>query len=1238
MGKIVRYSRKLRFVTFGLLVCFVAALGCPGTSPMAVVGPQVDANVVPTLTIEDPTKDFSVSKGERFIVRWRDSDSDSNALISIEMVSKVDETVSVLVLQDRPENDEEAPDYFTVDTTLIAEGEYYLKMTINDAVNSPVEVFALTEPPDIRKVEITIAPPGAAPQDSPPIVTVTQPSVNLGVSQDDRIDIIIQPLPYAQEPPATIEDPIPEPYDRDSDTTVYIVFDLDSDPTNDDPVSDVSGIDDGIIVVEEQPIEEDFYSPITFTQKIDVAEIPIRADGLPYFIRATITDGVNPPSHSYADGTVNVLELVEGEVDLGEIGRTLAGARFLGFNPGANLGSRMLGGFDFDADGVEDFVMVAQFGNPRNFGNIGEAYLVYGERNRRFGGDINVNSISTTVSGVIFEAPPARIPPYLTNGITDFAVIDPGPGEDDLSGDGRPELLFGLSHIDGIFSSRDDDPSDDPPQGTETIPVELIIREGEVRIIVNEIEEIPAPYSGVADTYIDSEQPNDNHGNDGNIRWFDGGANDRKWTLIRFDSAALRAVIPDDLGEIENATATLEFRIITSNGPDAAVHQLITLWDEDTVTYSSFAVAGGEPEADDGNDDNGQEDYRAEELGTISGSTADPSQAQTVDVTESFLEFITGLGGSEPMSWILLPGSDTPTSDTIAESSNFTAVEDFRPTLRLEYERGEGIEALGCYPDPFANNLGTDEPRNDWVGGGAPDVSTISPYAGWPFESLGTVILVNSENRDAHFTEPLNPDRLEGAVVTLELVGQEDEAFDEIDDIGVMAIPGREVTDPDQERTTGCRFQAGLYDSVDHLAFGQPGYNGLWGQTVSMLSDLDNDHAPEIMISAPRNVRDDLDFLANFGPSATHHWSRTFRGDVVVFLGTDFSQDASRENDGAEGNATWPHIRTDTEPPPTCSVQDPIGRTIWVPRRMFEIFGESSDDMLGGARNAEDFNLDGSPDMLMGAPLNNAQGLQDAGTMYVVYGRVPFGDYMLALANNPTTRPPMLRVFGESTNDQIGYRQELGFDVNGDRISDVFISSPYFDGRDATDMMVADNGFVGIVFGGQQIDGDRTVSQIATTELLGVRFYGANQGDLAGWDISTAGDFNQDGFGDLLIAAPGEQRFDEAGIVRQGVVYLIFGGVHLAGNTYTLNQVGTQALPGIVFLSPYQRGSADEAAPDHVGFIGDVNDDGFDDIMIGNTPADFVDPAEPGSRRPNAGEAYLIYGNNFGDNRIIDAY
>ena len=66
-----------------------------------------------------------------------------------------------------------------------------------------------------------------------------------------------------------------------------------------------------------------------------------------------------------------------------------------------------------------------------------------------------------------------------------------------------------------------------------------------------------------------------------------------------------------------------------------------------------------------------------------------------------------------------------------------------------------------------------------------------------------------------------------------------------------------------------------------------------------------------------------------------------------------------------------------------------------------------------------------------------------------------------------------------------------------------------------------DNGFAAIIFGGVFTDGDRDIRQVATSDLVGVRFFGSEPGHRAGFDVSSAGDFNQDGFGDILIAVPG---------------------------------------------------------------------------------------------------------------------
>lgn len=445
------------------------------------------------------------------------------------------------------------------------------------------------------------------------------------------------------------------------------------------------------------------------------------------------------------------------------------------------------------------------------------------------------------------------------------------------------------------------------------------------------------------------------------------------------------------------------------------------------------------------------------------------------------------------------------------------------------------------------------------------------------------------------------------------------------DDEGVLHGPD---TTPNGVRLRGAWFRD--IDELDPATFGIDPTNE-YGRTVSVLPNFDNPPADpnlsgeELMVSSPG-----FDALTQF--SALN--PRMDVGRITVWLNADYT-DQEPANDA---NESIPNYSSTCPTPGVCTTDDPpTCRRCFVPTpQRVDIVGAQDGDRFGFGVSAGQFNQDGTPDILAGSPGADRNGLTDNGVTYVLF--TPQGGF----GNTETVELlPRLELVGTHDDDRFGMVNSEVEDLNGDGISDVAIAAESFDADvDGNPGEEADVGYVGVIFGNRPLTGENgfTPDQVGTPALFGVRFLGATAGALAGRDVTSAGDFNKDGFGDLLITSPGEVRMVN-GQPRKGVAYLIFGGTHLfdpndpnANAVYNLSQVGSPSLPGMVFISRFVVGTPDEAPLEYVGGIGDIDGDGFDDIMISAPTADFVNTASPNQRRNDAGEVYLVYGNNFGAN------
>jgi glycosylphosphatidylinositol phospholipase D len=262
----------------------------------------------------------------------------------------------------------------------------------------------------------------------------------------------------------------------------------------------------------------------------------------------------------------------------------------------------------------------------------------------------------------------------------------------------------------------------------------------------------------------------------------------------------------------------------------------------------------------------------------------------------------------------------------------------------------------------------------------------------------------------------------------------------------------------------------------------------------------------------------------------------------------------------------------------------------------FRLNGVSRDDYSGRVvSGAGDVNGDGFDDLLIGASAADPNGSR-SGQSYVVYGgsALPGTIELSALAG-----PNGFRLNGISSDHRSGYAVSGAGDVNGDGFDDLLI------GACCANPNGLGSGQSYVVYGGSALPG--TVELSALSGSAGFRLNGISGSDSAGSAVSGAGDVNGDGFDDLLIGAPNADPNGYAG----GQSYVVYGGSALPGTIELSALAGSNGfrLNGI---SSFDRaGSAVSAA-------GDVDGDGFDDLLIGAFRAD-----------PNghySGQSYLVYG------------
>jgi len=255
------------------------------------------------------------------------------------------------------------------------------------------------------------------------------------------------------------------------------------------------------------------------------------------------------------------------------------------------------------------------------------------------------------------------------------------------------------------------------------------------------------------------------------------------------------------------------------------------------------------------------------------------------------------------------------------------------------------------------------------------------------------------------------------------------------------------------------------------------------------------------------------------------------------------------------------------------------------------LYGSHAGSRLVAGSAATDVNGDGAHDLILAAALPDSE--DRVTEMYAVFG--------------PIDKTSMINLDGlDGTNGftmpapvfSTGVRPSATTtrcDVNSDGYDEILGQSG------------DERGNTYVVFGAETFPEVLDLGELDGTNGFAIR--GAAWEDHANF-IDCAGDVDGDGFDDLVVGAPHARGYGN-GILDDGESYLIFGGEEFE------SPVELAALDGVngFTLYGFDRGGELGGA---VAGVGDVDGDGFDDVLIGADQALHL-----GDR---VGKAYLLYG------------
>jgi hypothetical protein len=368
-----------------------------------------------------------------------------------------------------------------------------------------------------------------------------------------------------------------------------------------------------------------------------------------------------------------------------------------------------------------------------------------------------------------------------------------------------------------------------------------------------------------------------------------------------------------------------------------------------------------------------------------------------------------------------------------------------------------------------------------------------------------------------------------------------------------------------------CGTASGLASTADWTAESDQ-TNALFGWSVANAGDVDGNGYSDILVGAP-----DWDEMGVVDRGAAFVWLapgfhntpgrptnafwKIIGSSAYSGMGYSVSTAGDVNGDGLSDVIVGsPGDDTQGLYGQACIAHGPLLGTSYQPPSY--CLGSSQANSLFGASVAwaGDVNGDGYSDVVVGQPYytytSNSLTLDQAGAVYLFLG-----------SSNGVSTGWAQALVGHLEDAQFGFSVSTAGDVNGDGYSDVIIGAPFYNAGETEEGRV-------FVFHGNGTAPLLTSNWIAQID---------SANDWLGWSVACAGDVNADGYADVVVGAP---RF---GANDEGKVFAWFGGTNGLGPSGTAANADWSA-----------AGSWSGAKFGYsVAGAGDIEADGFSDIVVG---------------------------------------